>query len=181
MKRPDEDGTPGGQEEEPQGASRISRWSRRKLAAQGSDPQGEHLAAAEAAASVQMRHENNQPGDAQMPAVETLDAESDYSGFLSPKVSEELRRLALRKLFHSASFNICDGLDDYAEDFTNFAKLGDVITAEMRWRAEMEALKKLRQQNEPAAVEERPDALLTAAANQQRSTQTDDDESDSET
>lgn len=181
MKRPDGGNGPDGQEEEPQGGSRISRWSRRKLAMQGSDLQGEHPAVAEPGASAQMQH-RNQPSDAQLPAVETLDAKSDYSGFLSPKVSEELRRLALRKLFHSASYNVCDGLDDYAEDFTNFAKLGDVVTADMRWRAEMEALKKLQQQhNEPAAVDGRPDGILSAAENQQQSTQTDDDESDSET
>ena len=180
MKRPDGGGTPGGQEGEPQAGGRISRWSRRKLAAQGSDPQGEHPAAAQAGGFAQVQDEN-QPGDAQMPAVETLDAESDYSGFLSPKVSEELRSLALRKLFHCASFNVCDGLDDYAEDFTNFTKLGDVITADMRWRAEIEALKKLQQHNEPAAADGRPESLLAAAENQQQSMQTDDQESDSET
>ena len=86
--------------------------------------------------------------DEDMPPLKTLTEESDYTGFLSPKVSDELRKLALRKLFHGSKFNICDGLDDYDEDFTKFAKLGDVITAEMRHRAELEALKKLQQQEE---------------------------------
>ena len=27
---------------------------------------------------------------------------------------------------------MCDGLDDYAEDFTSFAGLGDIVTHEMR-------------------------------------------------
>ena len=89
--------------------------------------------------------------DEDMPPLETLTEESDYTGFLSPKVSDELRKLALRKLFHGSQFNICDGLDDYDEDFTKFAKLGDVITAEMRQRAELEALKKLQQQAEAEA------------------------------
>ena len=40
------------------------------------------------------------------------------------KVSESLRRLALRKLFHGADFNIRDGLDDYDGDYTSFVKLG---------------------------------------------------------
>jgi hypothetical protein len=181
MKRPDEGGDAAGEEAGPLGESGVSRWSRRKLAAQGGGPQSKYLAAAETEASAQIQQEN-QPGDAQMPAVESLDAESDYSGFLSPKVSDELRRLALRKLFHSASFNVCDGLDDYAEDFTNFAKLGDVVTADMRWRAEMEALKKLQQpQNQPAAADERPEGLLSAAENQQESRPTGNQESDSET
>ena len=38
--------------------------------------------------------------DADMPPLESLSADSDFTGFLSPKVSESLRRAALRKLFH---------------------------------------------------------------------------------
>jgi hypothetical protein len=77
--------------------------------------------------------------DADMPPLDSLDAQSDYSGFLSAKVSETLRRAALRKLFHSSEFNVPDGLDDYAEDFTAFAALGDVVTADMRHRLAAEA------------------------------------------
>ena len=74
--------------------------------------------------------------DADMPPVESLDGESDVSGFLSKGVSEGLRRAALRKLFHSPKFNVCDGLDDYCEDFTDFAPLGATITADMRHHME---------------------------------------------
>ena len=81
--------------------------------------------------------------DADMPPLDTLDEHSDYSVFFSPKVSEELRRLALRKLFHSPAYNITDGLDDYAGDYTQFAKLGDVITQDMRHLAEVEARRAL--------------------------------------
>ncbi|MES9989200.1 MAG: DUF3306 domain-containing protein, partial [Candidatus Thiodiazotropha endolucinida] len=83
--------------------------------------------------------EQQQPGDEDMPSLESLDENSDYSGFLSPRVSDQLRQVALRKLFHSAAFNVCDGLDDYAEDFTSFEKLGDVMTADLRHRLEQEA------------------------------------------
>jgi hypothetical protein len=76
-----------------------------------------------------------------MPPLESLDEHSDYRGFLSPKVSEELRRSALRKLFRQARFNVCDGLDDYAEDFTSFQPLGDVVTQEMRRLLERERVK----------------------------------------
>jgi len=79
--------------------------------------------------------------DADMPPLASLTVDSDYSGFLSPKVSETLRRAALRKLFHSAELNVLDELDDYAEDFTTFAALGDVITSDMRHRLEVEARK----------------------------------------
>ena len=82
------------------------------------------------------------PTDADMPPLESLGADSDYTGFLSPRVSETLRRAALRKLFHGAEFNIVDGLDEYAEDFTTFEPLGDIVTADMRHMIELEAKKK---------------------------------------
>lgn len=69
--------------------------------------------------------------DQELPPLEELNEKSDYTGFLSSSVSDGVRRLALRKLFHSSDFNICDGLDDYAEDFNTFEKLGDIITSDM--------------------------------------------------
>jgi len=86
--------------------------------------------------------------DQDMPDIDTLDEDSDYSGFLSPGVSEELRKLALRKLFHGQHFNLCDGLDDYDEEFTSFEKLGDIVTADMRFQLEEEAKRKLQMASE---------------------------------
>lgn len=83
------------------------------------------------------------PSDEDMPPLETLDEESDYTGFLSPNVSEALRKQALRKLFSSAIFNNVDGLDDYDEDFTSFEPLGDLITADMKHQMEVEAKRKM--------------------------------------
>ena len=93
------------------------------------------------------------PSDEDMPPLDSLDEDSDYSGFLSPGVSEALRRRALRKLFMSAVFNIPDGLDDYDDDFTSFQALGDIVTSDMRHQAEMEAerAKQARTDAEPAS------------------------------
>lgn len=80
--------------------------------------------------------------DEDMPAIETLNADSDYSGFLNKGVSPELRRKALQHLFRMPKFNIRDGLNDYDEDYTYFEPLGDTITSDMRWhtaRKEREA------------------------------------------
>lgn len=53
-----------------------------------------------------------------LPDIETLKEESDFSVFLSDKVPDTLRRLALRKLWASNPFfGIRDGLNDYDEDF----------------------------------------------------------------
>jgi len=121
------------------GDSGLTRWSRRKAMARAAqesavpvqDPaaDGRGRAAAESAAG---------KTDADMPPIDSLHQDSDYAAFLSPQVSEKLRRMALRKLFQLPQFNFCDGLDDYAEDYTNFTPLGDIITADMRHRMERE-------------------------------------------
>ncbi len=123
----------------------LSRWSRRKL--ESGEDQAEDPSTSIASSEQQEEGgEDLEPApvltDADMPPLEDLGEHSDYSGFLSPGVSENLRQAALRKLFRSAKFNVCDGLDDYAEDYTKFAPLGDVITADMRYHMER-ALKKL--------------------------------------
>lgn len=94
--------------------------------------------------------------DADMPPLESLDENSDYEGFLSPEVSEALRQQALSKLFRSACFNVCDGLDDYAEDFTQFEKLGDVMTADLRHRLQQEARRIAEKAKSEAAETENP-------------------------
>jgi hypothetical protein len=116
----------------------LSRWSRRKQQAKtdlkdasNDNPAAQTIAEAKQQANVPIA-EDEMPGDSDMPPIESLDEDSDYSGFMSPNVSDELRNLALRKLFRAGGFNERDGLDDYDDDFTNFEKLGNVITAEMR-------------------------------------------------
>ena len=127
----------------------LSRWSRRKLDADenesGSEPAppvDEAPAAGvgePAAAGPEEAAEVPQKTDADMPPVESINDESSVSDFFSPGVSETLRKAALRKLFHLPKYNIVDGLNDYDDDFRSFAALGDVVTADMRHRAEWEA------------------------------------------
>jgi hypothetical protein len=69
--------------------------------------------------------------DPPLPPIESLGEHSDYRGFMSDKVSDELRLQALRKLFRLPQFNITDGLKDYDEDFANCKPLGDTITHDM--------------------------------------------------
>lgn len=116
----------------------ASRWSRRKLAARqpatGSVPP--EVSSASPATPTEAPEP---PADADMPPIESLTEDSDVSGFFSPKVSEELRKLALRRLFHTSKFNVRDGLDDYDGDFRSFTPLGDVVTADMRHQFERQA------------------------------------------
>ena len=107
----------------------LNRWSQRKSQQAVKDKEEQELVGL---SEERVTTEQELKTDEDMPPIENLTEESDYSGFMSPKVSEVLRKQALRKLFHMPSLNIVDGLDDYAEDFTNFAPLGDLVTEEMK-------------------------------------------------
>ncbi|ROR32329.1 DUF3306 domain-containing protein [Inmirania thermothiophila] len=104
----------------------LHRWARRKRAArQGAAPQP-----ASPPAEAPRRPA---PTDTELPDPETLPPDSErFRDYLSPRVSEALRRRALRRLFHLPQFQVADGLDDYCEDFTGFDPLGELVTHEMR-------------------------------------------------
>ncbi len=53
-------------------------------------------------------------------------------GFGGTKVSEYLKKQALKSLFKQAEFNELDYLNEYDEDYTTFPKLGGVVTQEMK-------------------------------------------------
>jgi hypothetical protein len=183
----------------------LSRWSRRKAQArEGIEPGEPEPEAAADPDGGKARRDPDNPDDrpdshndsdndgdpapateaAELPPLESLDEDSDYSAFLAADVAPDLRRQALRKLFHSPKFNLRDGLDDYDLDYSNPAPLGNVITAEMRHRIERE-LERLaaRALEEPspeepavaAAAVERPDE---AAADADADPEPDDDRSD---
>ena len=143
-------------------ATFVSRWSRLKhesarLPETEADVDTTVLSSTNMAATGQAdatspgKHQQNSGAgeavltDKDMPDIETLTPESDYTDFLSPGVSEGLRKLALRKLFLSEVFNIRDGLDEYDGDYTHFEKLGDTVTADMRHQFELEAQRKAEQ------------------------------------
>lgn len=141
-----------------EGETFLQRWVKRKAEARsgGPDP-GEpsaamdpgELAAVEDPAVSQaietrapeesLRREPPERSDVDMPPLNSLDQDSDYSPFLSRGVSSELRQTALRQLFRQPKFNVETCLDDFQDDFLNFQPLGDIVTADMRHMAEVEA------------------------------------------
>ena len=126
--------------------SALRRWSRRKQETESTrtiEPSKlETEVSPDATLPVEAEAESKPVlTDADMPAIETLDEESDFSGFMSAGVSDELRNLALRKLFKAPVFNIRDGLDEYDEDYTYFEKLGDIVTCDMKHEIEMKEQK----------------------------------------
>jgi Protein of unknown function (DUF3306) len=121
----------------------LARWSERKqIARQGAKlPADPPIETTEPEAAKPSAEQPPEPvlTDADMPPLDSLDGRSDYSGFLSRGVSAALRRQALTQLFHSPHLNVTDGLDDFAEDYTAFQSMGDLITADMRHQAEVAA------------------------------------------
>lgn len=141
-----------GAAEKPVG-SFISRWSRRKH--ETKHPIDESAEVENEATELNLQDEESRAPvkmlcDEDMPDIETLTDNSDYTDFLSPGVSEALRKLALRKLFHSEVFNIRDGLDEYDGDYTHFEKLGSIVTSDMKHQLEMEARREAEREAEKA-------------------------------
>ena len=141
----------------------LDRWARRKQA----DQQGEAMVEprsvssatelAESHTETPVEQEEQQLlTDADMPSIDSLDGDSDFSVFMSPGVSEPLRTQALRKLFHLPAFNVTDGLNDYDEDYTRFAGLGNVVTQEMQRMLKRELEAEVEAEAEPVAKIETP-------------------------
>ena len=156
----------------------LGRWARRKEAQRR---EAESSASPEPSSA---EHEHTEPvphasdtaapaegeaaplTDADMPDIDSLAPDSDVSGFFSPGVSEALRRKALRKLFHTARFNVKDGLDDYDEDYTQLQSLGNVETWDMKRQQQRLAERRERLEAEAGTEDEglepateQPDAL----------------------
>ena len=91
----------------------LKRWSQRKRAAAREIP-----AAPNPAPATSIPAATDIAESAAAPPVESLTFESDFSAFMQPKVAEDTKRAALRKLFSDPSFNVMDGLDIYVGDYT---------------------------------------------------------------
>ena len=147
----------------------LSRWARRKrIARSGADPDaspGESGAVGEPPVAPQSAQagvpvdgsEAVELTDEDMPPLESIDENTDMSGFFSPKVTQAVKKAALRKFFHNPAFNLVDGLDDYDDDFRSFAALGDIVTSDMRGRMEREA-ERAREASAEKSAESSPQA-----------------------
>ena len=108
----------------------LRRWSRRKIDGEAIDetPPDADLPdeSVEIAPDGDVESEDfDAEVVADLPDIETLDKDSDYTGFLRDGVPEKLKKLALRKLWLSDPVlaNL-DGLNDYDEDFGALLKTG---------------------------------------------------------
>lgn len=130
--------------------SAIRRWSERKARAKEEDsPKPE----ASTERNVEDQPLPEAPDDVppekvELPPVDSLNEDSDYSVFMTPGVDEAVKKLALRKLFRLPQFGVLDGLNDYDEDFTYFEALGDIVTSDMKYHEERKKAEELKKKLE---------------------------------
>ena len=107
----------------------LKRWAR--LKAEQSKPEPPEAAPPSSAPAIPASaNESPEIRPEDLPPIEELTAESDFTPFLKAGVPEELKRLALRKLWRSDPvFANLDGLVEYGEDFgAAFRNPGPVAT-----------------------------------------------------
>ena len=63
----------------------------------------------------------------QLPPADQLTTESDFTGFMHPKVEDALRRVALKKLFSDPHFNTPDPFEPFSGDWTVAEPISDEL------------------------------------------------------
>ena len=116
----------------------LSRWSRLKREsvpdAGEAETSPDHDRAEEAIAnSDDVNPSANEEEIAKpLPSLDELGPDSDFQGFMKPGVDDGLRRAALKKLFGDPHFNVTDGLDVYAEDYTKLESMTPAMVAGLK-------------------------------------------------
>ena len=115
----------------------LSRWSRLKLESTGvaTEPEESAEQTAESvtgdAEKVDVRRREDE-ALIELPPIDELGPESDFQGFMDSRVDDNLRRAALKKLFSDPHFNVTDGLDVYAEDYTKLESMTPAMVAGLK-------------------------------------------------
>ena len=153
--------------------SRLHRWSKQKTEVKEAEetpveqPDETEIDPVSQIDAEKQNEQDEEKPPVELPDIETLGDDDDYSMFMSSEVDASLKKLALRKLFKAPFFNIRDGLNDYDEDFTTFQELGDIVTSDMKFHAERkkaEAEKKKREAEAQAAEAEEAQEIETMAS-----------------
>jgi hypothetical protein len=110
----------------------LSRWSRRKHEAARAKADPQSLPPAPAPVQPRQPVVAVAPAEEPLPPVESLTIDSDFTKFLGPKVDENIKRAALRKLFSDPRFNVMDGLDVYIDDYTKSDPIPEGMLAKLK-------------------------------------------------
>jgi hypothetical protein len=98
----------------------VSRWSRLKQEARQSPPQPP------------AKEADPKERAPELPPIDQLTIDSDYRAFFHPKVGEDVRRAALKKLFSDPRFNVMDGLDVYIDDYSKSEPIPAAMLASLK-------------------------------------------------
>jgi hypothetical protein len=139
----------------------LERWSRMKQEAKDQPPEK---------APDQTVDPKAPPPE--LPPVDKLTIDSDFRAFFHPKVGEDVRRAALKKLFSDPRFNVMDGLDVYIDDYSKTEPIPPAMLAGLRqaqnilqWAKEdAEERKKKELEQEAAAARQKLEPPATQAA-----------------
>lgn len=99
----------------------VARWSRLKQETKEQPPQKAPEKAVDPKAPAP-----------DLPPLDKLTFDSDFRGFFHPKVDEDLRRAALKKLFSDPHFNVMDGLDVYIDDYSKSEPIPAAMLAQLK-------------------------------------------------
>ena len=130
----------------------LARWSRLKREAPASSKD---------AASTPKKDDAPAPT---VPPVESLTPESDFAPFMHPKIGDELRRAALKKLFSDPQFNVPDPFEPFSGDWRNAEALSPELLATLNQaRTVLLTEPEKKPADEPKASAESPQSPVDAA------------------
>ena len=89
-----------------------------------------------------------------LPPTETLTPESDFTGFMHPKVEDALRRVALKKLFGDPHFNTPDPFEPFSGDWTGGGQISEEMLATLN-QARTHLFSEQKKEEEQKPAEER--------------------------
>ena len=120
-------------DEEDKDVNFLKRWSGRKTALREEQPIKQATVSDYDEVTLPDRQDENDleimavPED--LPNIDTLNKDSDFSLFMREGTPEHLKKIALRKLFNSdPAFSVLDGLNDYDEDYSMIGMVTEAVS-----------------------------------------------------
>ncbi len=99
--------------------------------------------------------------------LDKLTLDSDFRGFMHPKVDDNLRRAALKKLFSDPHFNVMDGLDVYIDDYSKSEPIPAAMLASLRQAQKiLEWAKETKEETEAKRAEASAENVASSLADQ---------------
>ena len=97
----------------------------------------------------------------ELPPTDKLTPESDFTGFMHPKVEDALRRTALKKLFGDPHFNTPDPFEPFSGDWTGGGQISEEMLATLNQARTHLFSEQKKEEEKPAAeqpqiAEEKP-------------------------